>query len=708
MESLPPEIILTILEYCVANHYGDKNSLLTLRAVCKLFDHILKPIVLQTLQLEFTRLDRISRSCRPPDEAALQRIGHLCQALYLDLMMIRDDGEVRYLGKIFSKIPTMNVFIDTLHDRYCMTEASFTEIEYRARLGSMLALTPNVSAVRLNLPFQLISRHCRAATMILGNTIEALAERARLQRLQEQEGEVEEPALVPLRTLVVENLTDTTVVKLWHNPRDVRNIMDVFAGLEHLILSVRRHEEGLLHTVTFRNRLWEMIGKAPELRSLCLVGLDLDEKGQQPQLSASSSSPSTSTSAAPAPPPVRTSTQRDLSLEEWQFRSVPTIRRPPRSALPHLACIELRRVEVMGRGLLAMFRCFAASLRELYLDHVYLKTVHSGDDDDGSGGGGGSDNTLWVGLPNTQPPPNHRWMAVLLRQLLRGGRLRVCRASNLGYDQYVTGIATAVGGGTFVTATNTVTPAYDLRDPSGLDRPLGQRLVEAVLGCRQPDAPDGSPVEYHLPPDDYNGDADEPWALGADPGQNYNHDHNHNVNHNQHPGDVTLSSTTPVPPLTTSNGRPHDGSGDSDMTAVAETKSSTTTTATTAPKAHSTSSPSSPSSPSSNLWWSAEHYLDTAPHAKNPTSGWQRNGIDGRFPNCNPFTLHELQHIADTALEGMSLVQLLEGSRCGGGGGGHSHLHDHQNDDDLDDAEVLAQFELVDAGSSDGGDLEYD
>ncbi len=92
METLPPEIVLTILEYCVANHYGDKNSLLSLRTVCKLFDHVLKPFVLQTLQLEFTRLDKVSRSCRLPDETALRRIGHLCQALYLDLMVIRDDG----------------------------------------------------------------------------------------------------------------------------------------------------------------------------------------------------------------------------------------------------------------------------------------------------------------------------------------------------------------------------------------------------------------------------------------------------------------------------------------------------------------------------------------------------------------------------------------------------------------------------------------
>ena len=84
--------MLQILGYCIENHYADKNSLLGMRRVCKFFDSVLKPVVLQTLQLEYTRLDRTSTKSRPPDEAALWRIGHHCQALYLDMMMIRDEG----------------------------------------------------------------------------------------------------------------------------------------------------------------------------------------------------------------------------------------------------------------------------------------------------------------------------------------------------------------------------------------------------------------------------------------------------------------------------------------------------------------------------------------------------------------------------------------------------------------------------------------
>ena len=71
-------------------------------------------------------------------------------------------GEVRYLAKIFSQVPTMSVFIDTLRDRYSMGDTSFTEVDYRERLVGLLEHAPNLMAVRLNLPFQLISRHCRA------------------------------------------------------------------------------------------------------------------------------------------------------------------------------------------------------------------------------------------------------------------------------------------------------------------------------------------------------------------------------------------------------------------------------------------------------------------------------------------------------------------------------------------------------------------
>jgi hypothetical protein len=87
---LPPEILIAILEYCVVNHYNKKNDLLQLRTVCRLFDDILKPYGLHTLQVEYTRLSRSPH--RPSDSSALVRAGTLCRALYLDMMLIRDEG----------------------------------------------------------------------------------------------------------------------------------------------------------------------------------------------------------------------------------------------------------------------------------------------------------------------------------------------------------------------------------------------------------------------------------------------------------------------------------------------------------------------------------------------------------------------------------------------------------------------------------------
>ena len=516
-------------------------------------------------------------------------------------------GEVRYLGKIFSRVPTMGVFIDTLRDRYCMSDTSFTELEYRERLGGLLEHAPNLTAVRLNLPFQLISRHCRAATMILGNTIEALAHRRRTRG-----------GLVRPRTLVVENLTDSTIMELWHNPRDVRNIIDVFGWLEHLVLSIRRHEDGPAHNLAFSSRFWEMIGKARHLESLCLVGLDIDERDlpTAQHISCSSSSPLSTPSPQsqnPRPALVRTSTQHELTRNEWRDRSLPSIVKPPLSMLPYLTHLELRRVEVVAGDLLDTLEWLETSLQELYLDHVYLKNIRS------SGEEQAMTSSLWVGLPNVKPPHHHNWVAVRLRQ--RRSRLRVCRASNLGYDQYIH------DGGAEPDAVP-ATWAYDLQDPSGLNRSLEQRFVEVVLGHHQPPAPDGSPVDY-LPADP----ARQPWAL------------------------ADREAVTVVPPRPTRDNDSNSSSGVDSTTEGGSRKGKERLTESN--QVNETPSQSQCQCPR-HQWWGVEQRLEATPYPQNPTSGWMRHGIDGRFANCNPFTLRELQHIADKALEGMSLVQLCD------------------------------------------------
>ncbi|KAG8421578.1 hypothetical protein J3458_003447 [Metarhizium acridum] len=208
MDRLPRELIDAILQQCIAQ--GQKNSVLNLRLVCRLFDRILKPSVCCTLGLDFSRMSRASH-LRRPDVDALQTIGYHCKSLYIDLMVLRDEMEVEFLETVFARIPSMTDFCQTMHKKYCMNKTSFTEIEYLSMVETMLFYCRGVDSLRLNLPFQLVGRHCNVATMILANTLKALASRP-------------EEDSANLRVLVLENVTDVAICHLWMNPSDVMNI----------------------------------------------------------------------------------------------------------------------------------------------------------------------------------------------------------------------------------------------------------------------------------------------------------------------------------------------------------------------------------------------------------------------------------------------------------------------------------------------------
>ncbi|KAI5925408.1 hypothetical protein F4810DRAFT_660431 [Camillea tinctor] len=447
--TLPNELLLAILEQLVADPYADKNHALSLRTTCRLFDKALKPVTLRTLQLEYTRLDRTERSARPPDENALRRVGHLCRALYLDMMVMRDIGEVNYLKQAFARVPQMHPFVYMLSERYCLNELSFTEIEYYNRLAGMLEHCPNVTAVRLNLPFQLLSQHCRAATMILGNTLKALLKRP------------EESAIVD--TLVIENLTDLTLYKLGRNPVDVANLSNILGHLKHLLVSVRRHDDCPYSRFEVAFYLWEMLLKAKQLESLCLVGLDVNDKSE-----------------------LKTTTEGQTKFSGWQNRAMPlSSHRVSSLAMLNITFLELRSLEIHPADLMDLFKIVSGSLRELYLDYVYLKSVIRGNQSAAE-----REISYWVGPPNIPAPTAGAvWIAPRLREILD---LRVCRASNLGYDRYL--------DSSWAKPLSEV-PKYDVVDPCGLSRSLSQRFVEVVLGMKQPDAPDGSPI-VHLPPED--------------------------------------------------------------------------------------------------------------------------------------------------------------------------------------------------------------
>ncbi|KAK7421085.1 hypothetical protein QQX98_002443 [Neonectria punicea] len=443
MDQLPRELIDAILQQCVAR--GPKNSVLPLRLVCRVFDRILKPFVCRTLDLEFSRLSKTSGEAQPRIDA-LQTIGYHCKSLYIDLMVLRDDLEVEFLDTVFARVPSMTDFCRTLHKKYCMNETSFTEVDYIRTVEDLLFNCRDIDRLRVNLPFQLVGRHCNAATMILANTLKAFAQRP-------------EEDSAKLNTLVLENVTDIAICHLWMNPIDVMNIMRVLQALEHLVMSLRRHENEPQRAGLFGSCLWNLVENAEDLKSLCLIGMDHDDR---------------------LPRGLKQTKAWQMPVEEWRARSLPA----PHVILSNLTCLELKRVEVSPEVLLRVAEGFGPSLQELYLNEVYLKTEQSQDWNEDS------TKVLWVGMPNTRPTEDCQWIAMTLRSAAT--HLRICRASFLAYDLYLREDMPGPGH-----------PEFDLVDPCGLGRSISQRFVEVVMGIRQPNMPDGYPVEY-LPSDSKN------------------------------------------------------------------------------------------------------------------------------------------------------------------------------------------------------------
>jgi hypothetical protein len=349
---------------------------------------------------------------------------------------------------MFARVPSMADFCQNLQKKYCMNDRSFTEIEYLQTVEDMLFNCRDVQQLRVNLPFQLVGRYCNAATMILANTFKAFSRRP-------------EEDSSKLTALVLENVADIAMCNLWTNPSDVMNIMVVLDILEHLILTVRRHETEPQRVELFSTCLWDIIRNAENLKSLCLVGLDHDDR---------------------PPRGLKRTKPWTMDADEWRARSLPS----PQFLLPCLTCLELRRVEVSPDVFRGAANSFSSTLRELYLNEVYLKAEQGRDLNSDS------KQILWIGIPNCRPSENDSWIAMMVRESMPA--LKICRASFLGYDHYLR--EDGVSGAE-------IEPEFDFIDPCGLGRSLAQRFVEVVTGIAQHHTPNGEPVEY-LPPNSAN------------------------------------------------------------------------------------------------------------------------------------------------------------------------------------------------------------
>jgi hypothetical protein len=286
--------------------------------------------------------------------------------------------------------------------------------------------------LKLNLPFQVVGQQSRTATLLLATTMAALTKRPEEAK--------------DLDTLVLDHVSDTTMIDICNNPMDLSNAIRAFSGLKHLVLSIKRQEARDSRQASFTKHLWFLIRKAINLESLCLIGWNVKRD-------------------------ITTRTHlHAVSPNVWSMRSLP-FHLDDAQNISRLRFLELKRVDIDPRSFLNLVTECAGSLKELYLNEVYLKVR----------GDSIITSSLWVGNADLRKSEDSYWVAQDLREI-EGLKLDVLRATGLGYDE-------------FDPETNALHPTYDLVDPSGRNRSFDQRFVEEVLGSNDivmEDAPNSS------------------------------------------------------------------------------------------------------------------------------------------------------------------------------------------------------------------------
>jgi hypothetical protein len=282
-----------------------------------------------------------------------------------------------------------------------------------------------LTRLKLNLPFQVVGQQSRTATLLLATTIACFAKRP------EEFKHIEHLAL--------DHVSDTSLIDICNNPIDVTNMMSLFKGLKHLILSVKRQESRYSRQNLFASNLWHLIEQAKGLQSLCIIGWNIKRNIE-----------------------IRVYVH-GVQQQVWSMRSLPFAREGLSEKLLALRCLELKRVDMGPTALVSLISQTSKTLKELYLNEVYLKV--RGSETLGN-------TSLWIGYPGLPKPQGVCWVAEELRSL-EHLNLIILRVTGLGYDDFELSRGSPSGG-------------YDLKDPTSRGRSFDERFVQAVMNGPDP------------------------------------------------------------------------------------------------------------------------------------------------------------------------------------------------------------------------------
>lgn len=345
------------------------------------------------------------------------------------------DRLMQVFSSIIERVPEMTTLLTSLR-KYCMSESTFDETDFRRILNGILQETPNLSRLKLNLPFQVIGRASRTATLLLATTFACLAQRP--------------SGSAPLQTLVLDHVSDSTILDIGQNHLDLGNALRTFKSLKNLVISIKRQEHSNPSMTIFSNRLWMLISEAEHLESLCIVGWNTKRN-------------------------VSNRRHRTrVNFGDWIMKSLPYQNLDEKRTLKYLRFLELKRIDIESVALLQLIEQNSASLKELYLNEVYLKIFRTTDV---------QRTPLWIGLGDGIDKPAGRfWLAEKLRGM-ESLKLDVLRATGIGYDDYDPELRANRNND------------YDLLDSTGHNRTFDQRFVEAVLGIPSPPPKRAVPAE---------------------------------------------------------------------------------------------------------------------------------------------------------------------------------------------------------------------
>jgi hypothetical protein len=372
----------------------------------------------------------------------------------------------------------MTTLLNSLR-QYCMSETTFDETDFRRVMDGVIQVTPNMARLKLNLPFQVIGRASRTATLLLATTFACFAKR---------------PAeFKHLETFVLDHVSDSTILDICRNPIDLGNALATVRSLKNLLISIKRQESETAKMSMFASRLWLLISEAADLESLCITGWNVKTTS-----------------------PSRRRRPR-VDFNEWMMKSLPYPDLENRRIMKHLRYLELKRIDIDPISLKKLIEQHSKSLRELYLNEVYLKVFES--------------TALWIGHGSLHAKPQGCcWVAEDLRKI-ESLNLDVLRVSGLGYNHFDPG--------------NDHHPeTYDLVDPLGLNRSFEERFVEAVFRPTDSDSVQSSKVKL--------GRAPRPFVFTAGTNAGLNSQSTHTANSNTSTPSSHTSALKTVSPGTIS------------------------------------------------------------------------------------------------------------------------------------------------------------